>query len=206
MAARVDEHWDDVYRTRGWRSVTWFEDDPARSVESVMAVAPGPDSAIVDVGAGASLLVDRLLAHGYTDVTVLDGSRVALDEVRSHLGDSAGRVHFVAGDALEWDPPRRYDVWHDRAVFHFLVEEADRARYAARLRAALRPGGHAVVATFAPEGPDHCSGLPTMRYDAGSLVAALGDGLSLVHSEAAEHVTPTGATQPFTWVTVRWDG
>jgi trans-aconitate methyltransferase len=199
----VATHWDEVYGGRDPRTVSWYEADPVRSFEWVRAVAPDHDAAIVDVGGGASALVDRLVGAGYTDITVLDVARSALDVVRARLGDAARGVRFVTTDVLTWAPDQHYDVWHDRAVFHFLVDADDRARYVAVLHAALRLGGHAVIATFAPGGPDRCSGLPTMRYDADALVATLGCGFTLVRSSEADHTTPAGTVQPFTWVAVR---
>lgn len=199
----VAAHWADLYATNDSRSVSWYEDDPRRSLEWVRAAAPGTGAAIVDVGAGASLLVDRLVADGYRDVTVIDVAETALDEVRVRLGPRASTVTFVTTDVLRWTPDRDYDVWHDRAVFHFLVDPDDRDRYVTVMRTALRPGGHAVMAAFAPWGPERCSGLPTMRYDAASLAAVLGPGFVVVRAEVADHVTPGGAIQPFTWVTVR---
>lgn len=202
MTTRREAHWDDVHRTRDPSAASWYERVPARSLAWVIDAAPDRRSAVIDVGAGTSLLVDGLLEAGYRDVTVLDVAPSALAEVRRRLGSAAAQVRFVAADVLRFRPDRTYDVWHDRAVFHFLVDEEDRARYRDSLRAALRAGGHAIVATFAPGGPERCSGLPTMRYDAAGLVAALGEGLSLVRHEEAIHVTPGGAAQPFTWVCV----
>ena len=158
---------------------------------------------MLDAGGGASSLVDALLERGHRDVTVLDLAPAALAVARRRLGGAADRVAWVAADLLAGDPPRRFDVWHDRAVFHFLVDPGDRGRYVAVLRAALAPGGLALVATFAPDGPPRCSGLPVRRYDAEGLLAALGGGFSREATRREEHVTPGGTVQPFTWLAAR---
>ncbi len=202
MEGRAADHWNRVYGGRDSRSLSWHQDDPGNSVEWTCAVTT-PSSAVVDVGAGTSRLVDRLAARGYSDLTVLDVAQTALDEVAQRLGDTASNVHFIAADVLEWIPSRRYDLWHDRAVFHFLVDDGDRDRYVSVVRAAVRAGGHVILATFAPSGPETCSGLPTMRYDATSLVEALGPDFVAVRTEYCDHVTPNGDIQPFTWVCVR---
>src|SRR5205814_10594884 len=138
------------------------------------------NSAIIDIGGGTSRLVGSLVERGYEDVTVLDLSAAALASARSRIGDQADRVEWIAADVTIWEPSRAYDIWHDRAAFHFLTEPNDQAAYVARLRGALRVGGHAIIATFAPDGPERCSGLPVSRYDANSLGAKLGDGFDLI--------------------------
>ncbi len=154
------------------------------------------------MGGGSSFLVDMLVGEGRRDVTVLDHSGVALDTVRARTGADP-RVSLVQGNLLEWTPPRRYDLWHDRAVFHFLVEPGERAGYLERLQVALRPGGTVILATFAPDGPASCSGLPVARYSPADLVAVLGPGFRVIEAFREEHVTPTGVTQPFSWVATR---
>ena len=166
----------------------------------IEAIASGPTAAIVDVGAGASLLVDDLLANGFTDLTVLDISENALSEVRQRLGEGRQRLAFVHYDVLTWKPDRQYDIWHDRAVFHFLTEPADRRRYVEIAASTTPSGGCLVLATFADDGPGQCSGLAVSRYSAEDLADAFSPSLSLATHEREEHVTPHGVVQPFTWV------
>lgn len=194
-------HWDDVYRTKRPEEVSWFEADPATSMRLLTGASPRPRS-VVDVGAGASRLVDELIAGGVEDVTALDVSEEALAALRRRLPD-APDVRCVVADVTTWEPDRTWEAWHDRAVFHFLVDPADRSAYAATAARAVAPGGIAVLGTFAPDGPERCSGLPTARYDADALAAELGDRFQLERSEREEHVTPSGAVQPFTWVVLR---
>lgn len=189
-------HWEDVYRTRDDTAVSWHEEEPAVSLSLIDRIGIGPGARIVDVGAGASRLVDRLLARGCRDITLLDISAAALAQVRARLGH-ATPVQFVAGDVLDWAPSERFDLWHDRAVFRFLVSPQDRARYRAVLERAVAPGGHAVVATFAPDGPERCSGLPVQRHDSASVLRAIGPEFRLVESLRHTHRTPSGAEQRF---------
>lgn len=189
-------HWDGVYRDKAPDEVSWFQREPEVSLR---LLAGPPVGSLVDVGAGASILADRLVDRGW-EVTLLDVSAEALSVVRRRLGDSAS---YLVADVLSWQPDRRYDVWHDRAVFHFLTEGADRARYAANAWAAVAPGGALVLGAFAPDGPETCSGLPTTRWSADGLATALGDGWALEHDEREEHTTPWGVVQPFTWVVLR---
>lgn len=194
-------HWDRAYATRGTEGVSWFEAVPATSLDLIRRAGAGPDDPIVDVGGGASRLAGAALRAGFRDVTVLDLCAAALAAARERLGDAAGRVSWAAGDILTWAPPRRYAVWHDRAVLHFLTAEADRRRYAATLDAALRRDGHAVVGAFAPDGPPRCSGLAVSRWTPEGIAAEL--GLALVEGRRAEHRTPGGAVQPFSWALLR---
>jgi Methyltransferase domain len=157
---------------------------------------------IIDVGGGASLLVDELLARDYTDLTVLDVSATALSIARQRLGDGAP-VHWLCEDIMTWQPERRYGLWHDRAVFHFLTQPDERVQYRHTLHQAIGPGGAVIMATFATDGPESCSGLPVARYDAGELERRL-DGFSLVASSREEHITPEGIVQPFTWIAACW--
>ena len=192
-------HWDGVFTTKAADEVSWHQAEPATSLRLLAAAAP-PPAAVVDVGAGAGVLPDRLLATGWTDVTVLDVSGAAVAAVRDRLGE---RIAYVVTDLLAWAPPRGYDAWHDRAVFHFLVDTADRARYVDVAARAVRPGGVAVVATFAADGPTSCSGLPTARYDADALAAVFAPRFVAEASAREEHGTPFGTVQPFTWVVLR---
>jgi SAM-dependent methyltransferase len=192
-----DRHWDEVYGRVGAEQVSWFQTDAAVSL-SMIAAAGGVRS-VVDVGAGASVLVDGLLEAGIGDVTLVDVSASALQTTRERVGPRAATMRFVVADVRQWRPGRRFDVWHDRAVFHFLTEPADRAAYRRTLRQSLAAGGHVVIGTFAADGPTHCSGLPVARYDPRSLGAQFPD-LRVVGSRRVEHVTPAGVVQPFTWL------
>lgn len=190
-------HWEAVYSTRGEGDVSWFQPDPAASLAMIAAAGATPASSVIDIGGGASRLVDRLLALGHGDVTVLDLSAAALATVRHRLGPAGDFLQGIVADVTTWQPPRRYDVWHDRAAFHFLTDASERAAYVAALKAALPPGGHAVIATFAIDGPERCSGLPVKRYDGESLALVLGDDFARLETVAHSHVTPWGAPQSF---------
>lgn len=192
-------HWDEVYARTHGEGVSWFEDAPTTSLATILGL-PGPVGSVVDVGGGASALVDGLLSSGVDDVTVVDVSEQALALARERLGALGDQVGWVVADVVTWDPGRTFDVWHDRAVFHFLTEPSDQQRYASTVTAAVRAGGYAVIATFAPDGPDRCSNLPTVRYSADALSAAIGPGFETVRTFRDAHVTPSGAEQPFTWV------
>ncbi|HJZ61161.1 MAG TPA: methyltransferase domain-containing protein [Miltoncostaeaceae bacterium] len=198
-------HWEDVHERRDPSGVSWYQPRPDTSLAMIAASGPIDGRSIVDAGAGSSHLVDGLLAAGAAHVTVLDVSAIALERVRARLGPGAPRVTFVAADVLVWTPDRIHDVWHDRALFHFLIDPHDRVRYVEVVRAAVRPGGVAVVATFAADGPPRCSGLAVERYDAERLLAAFGPGASLLESRRELHITPGGAAQPFTWVALHLD-
>jgi trans-aconitate methyltransferase len=190
-------HWDDVYDRVGAGRVSWYQPDSAISTELI--AASGLVRSVVDVGGGASVLVDELLDAGVEDVTVLDLSARALDVARQRLGSRGDAVRWVDRDVRCWRPARRFDLWHDRAVFHFLTEPADRDAYRSVLREALEPHGHVVIGTFAADGPTHCSGLPVARYGPAELAAQF-PGTRVVEERRAEHVTPGGVTQPFTWL------
>lgn len=190
-------HWESVYATRGEREVSWFEETPALSLELIRAAGATPRSSVIDIGGGASRLVDALLADGFEAVMVLDLSESALSAAKSRLGDKAAKATWIAADVTTWEPSQRYDLWHDRAALHFLTDAADRAAYVARLGKALRPGGHAVIGTFALDGPERCSGLPVVRYDAASLATLLGPDFELVETRAHAHRTPMGGVQRF---------
>ncbi len=190
-------HWENVYRTKGEREVSWFQECPSTSSELIRSVGARPHSAVIDIGGGASRLVDALVAEGYDAVTVLDLSESALAAAKARLDRTAAGVTWIVADVTKWKPIRRYDVWHDRAAFHFLTDAADRSAYVECLREALRPGGYAVIATFALDGPERCSGLPVIRYDAASLGEVLGGDFNLVETRRHDHHTPMGGTQRF---------
>jgi len=190
-------HWENVYTSKGERDVSWFQENPAPSLALIAGIGTAPAAAIIDIGGGASRLVDHLIDRGFQDVTVLDLSAAALEAAKVRLGERAGLAQWLVADATRWQPSRAYDVWHDRAAFHFLTEESDRIAYIARLRQGLKIGGHAIIATFALDGPEKCSGLPVMRYDAARLGQTLGPGLKLLRSLGNDHATPWGAHQQF---------
>jgi len=196
-------HWESIYATAASTELSWYEREPATSVRLIEEIASEPSAAVIDIGAGTSLLVDRLVANGFTDVTVLDIAQHALTEVQQRLGDHAQHVTFVHQDVLEWTPERQYDIWHDRAVFHFLTRTSARDRYVDLAARSIRPGGVLILATFAADGPTHCSGLPVARYAAHDLEHIFAAYFSLVTSEREEHVTPAAVVQPFTWVVLR---
>lgn len=192
-----EAHWQNVYATKAEKEVSWFQENPAPSLDLIAATGIRSDAAIIDVGGGASRLVDGLLEKGFIRVTVLDLSANALDEAKMRLGRRADGINWIAADVTTWDPSRMYDLWHDRAAFHFLTEAADRDAYVVRLKKAVRPGGHLIIATFALDGPERCSGLPIVRYDPDAVASALGPEFYLVASKRHDHVTPGGNTQRF---------
>lgn len=193
----IREHWERVYASKEATAVSWFQATPVTSLALIRACGAGPSTKIIDVGGGASTLADHLLAEGFNDLTVLDLSAKAIEQLQQRLGPSADRVHWVTADITRWQPEATYDLWHDRAVFHFLTDPADRNAYRTALTGALQPGASAIMATFAPDGPERCSGLPVCRYSPEALAAELGPGLTLVESRTDEHRTPTGALQRF---------
>ena len=190
-------HWDRVYATKGEAEVSWFQDSPSTSLAMIRAANSEREAAIVDIGGGASRLVDVLLQDGYRNVSVLDLSANALDAAKKRIGTAASMVHWIVADATTWQPAKTYDVWHDRAAFHFLTDPRDRAAYAERLRSAVAPNGHVIIATFAPDGPEKCSGLPVQRHDSASLAAELGPDFELVETRSETHRTPWDSTQAF---------
>lgn len=196
-------HWDEIYAAKGEAEVSWFQASPEPSLGLIRQAGAAPRSAIVDVGGGASRLVDALLDSGFADVTVLDLSAAALARAQARLGDRAAQARWVVADATGWRPERRYDLWHDRAAFHFLVDPADRAAYVGVLKQALTPGGQVILAAFAPDGPEKCSGLPVMRHDAASFARELGPDFALIEERAHGHSTPWGAIQRFRFAAFR---
>ena len=198
------EHWEQVYRTKGPDQVSWFQAEARLSRELIAVTAPDRNSAIIDIGAGASTLVDGLLGLGYRQVTVLDLSSTALELAKARLGPAAGGVTWQAADVLTAQlPEQAFDVWHDRAVFHFLTDASERLRYVAQVRHAVRPGGIVIIATFAEDGPLRCSGLKVARYAPSALQAQLGADFRLLESHREVHTTPSGATQAFTYCVCR---
>jgi trans-aconitate methyltransferase len=191
------DHWENVYTTKAENQVSWFQENPTLSLELMMLVGATPGIAVVDIGGGASRLVDSLVEMGFRTVTVLDLSETALAAAKTRLGGRANQVEWVVADVTTWQPQHGYDLWHDRAAFHFLTDEHERTAYGARLTKAVKPGGYAIIATFAPDGPERCSGLPVVRYDAESLGRALGGAFELIETRRHEHLTPWGSQQRF---------
>lgn len=193
--------WDQVYRERSSTNVSWYQGRPAISIRLVTSVS-SRDSSVIDIGGGASYLVDSLAELGYHDLSVLDISDDALSEVRLRRETSGAPVSLLVTDITEWSPQRQYDVWHDRAVFHFMVTAENREAYLSAMRDAVAPGGHVLLATFAEDGPEQCSGLPVQRYSVDELATIAGAGFALEASEREIHTTPWGSQQPFNWVVV----
>lgn len=191
-------HWENVYTTKRPEGVSWYRSHLETSLALVERAAPSHETSIIDIGAGESTLVDDLLARGYENVTVLDVSPTALEVTKKRLGLLAERVHWIAADITQVQlESLAYDVWHDRAVFHFLTSIEQRAAYVRNVAKAVNPGGHVIVSTFGPEGPTKCSGLDVMRYDAESLHNEFGKRFRLEESLKELHHTPFGTTQQF---------
>jgi SAM-dependent methyltransferase len=190
-------HWETVYATKGENQVSWFQESPAISLALIKATQATKDAAIIDIGGGASRLADALLHEGYRSIAVLDLSAHALEAAKTRIGASSDRIEWIVADVTSWTPARTYDVWHDRAAFHFLTTPGDRAAYRDRLRRAVIAGGHVIIGTFALDGPEKCSGLPVQRYDGKSLAAELGSEFELVETRTEMHRTPWDSTQSF---------
>lgn len=199
-------HWEKVYGTKSPNETSWYTPHLQTSFDWIVTAAPDRTAAILDVGGGESTLVDDLLAADYRAITVLDLAQSALDKSRQRLGPTAASVHWLAGDVTSVSlPARALDVWHDRAVFHFLTEPAQRRAYVRQLAAALEPGGTVILATFALDGPEKCSGLETRLYDAESLTQELGPQFALERTDRVLHQTPFGTTQSFLYCQFRFD-
>jgi SAM-dependent methyltransferase len=194
------KHWNDVYTTKGPENVSWFRPHLERSLALLEAANVSRNGGVIDVGGGASTFVDDLLDRGYTNITVLDLSRAALDAARVRLGECASRVQWICADVTDTRlPVEAYDFWHDRAVFHFLRDPRARERYVAAVRRSLKPGGHIVVATFGPHGPEKCSGLEVLRFTPEALHAEFGSDFERLASETEIHTTPWGTEQEFVY-------
>ena len=199
-------YWDEVYRTKGPERVSWFQAEARLSRSLIERSAPDRGARIIDVGAGASTLVAGLLDAGYRQLTVVDLSSTALALAQQRVGCAAAQVSWIAGDVLALDvSPAAFDLWHDRAVFHFLTQAEDRTRYVAQVRRAVAPGGHVLVATFAEDGPTRCSGLEVARYSPAALHGEFGPDFRLLASEREVHITPTGSEQAFTYCLCRFE-
>jgi len=194
--------WDGAYDL-GDVTRSWYQELPTQSLRMVAAAGVASADSVIDVGGGASTLVDGLLARGFHDITVLDISATGLQVAQHRLANDASRVQWIVADLLTWVPARTYAVWHDRAVFHFMTSASAQGKYLKVLHAATTPGSVAVIGCFALDGPRSCSGLPVVRYDAVGLTQQLGEGWALIHDERQDHATPAGAVQPFTWAAFR---
>ncbi len=191
------QHWNQVYKTKDPHNVSWYQSRPELSLSLITASGVSKNSGIIDVGGGASTLVDCLMNAGYTRLAVLDLSDIALNHARTRLGTHASAVEWFRTDVTTFDPPHRYHLWHDRAVFHFLTDAKDREGYVTTLRRTLEPGGTVIIATFALDGPPKCSGLDTMRYDENSIVKELGSDFTLQEVRRETHITPWKSEQRF---------
>jgi len=190
-------HWEEVYSSKGETGVSWYQGEPRLSLELIREVAPAAGDRIIDVGGGASVLVDRLLDLPFERIAVLDIAESALCKARSRLGERAGRVEWIAADVTEIQDIGTFDVWHDRAVFHFLTDAEDRRKYVELARRTLPVGGHLMISSFADDGPKRCSDLDVCRYNAASMTAEMGKGFSLIKESRETHSTPWGAPQAF---------
>jgi ubiquinone/menaquinone biosynthesis C-methylase UbiE len=203
LADERGQHWERVYREKDDTQLSWYQDDPKISLELCDLAGVDSASSVIDIGGGTSRFAERLIERGLIDVSVLDLSAAALDRSRRQLGPLGEQIEWIAADVTVWIPDRSYDLWHDRAVFHFLVDADDRTAYLDRLCRCLRPGGHAIIATFALDGPEKCSGLPIVRYDPEGLSGELGDRFTLVAHRRHTHKTPWGSPQSFQFSLLR---
>jgi SAM-dependent methyltransferase len=201
-AATQARHWDTAYEQRGAQGVSWYQAVPVVSLELFDALGIPTSASVIDIGGGTSLLAASLVGRGFTDVTVLDISKSAL-EVGGAQEETVD-VTMLQADVLTWLPSRRYDCWHDRGTFHFFVAEDEREAYRRTLQSAIAPAGFVILATFASDGPPTCSGLPVIRYSTDDLAEVLGDTFNVLETRREEHRTPRGALQPFTWIAGRF--
>lgn len=193
------EHWEKIYNEKSPLEVSWYQSEPHISLELIAKTECSKDSAIIDVGGGASVLVDRLLENGYQHLAVLDIASNAMAYAKHRIGAKASDVEWFEADVTTFSPPHQFDVWHDRAVFHFLTDATDRNKYLRVLKHTLRPGGHLIIAAFALEGPQKCSGLDIVQYDSDNITRELGDSFSLVEECHEVHMTPAHKEQMFTY-------
>lgn len=193
------EHWEHVYQNKSPREVSWYQDNPTLSLRLIRNAGIDTDAAVIDVGGGASRLVDKLSEAGFTDLSVLDVSANALAHAKQRLADKVGEVSWFEQDITGFRPSRKYDLWHDRAVFHFLTQQVDREQYVASLKNGLKYGGHLIIMAFATDGPVKCSGLEIVQYDVPKLMAELGPAFELIEKGYEIHKTPTGHQQKFAY-------
>jgi len=193
------DHWENVYAGKNPAEVSWYQSHPQYSLSLIGDTGIGTTASIIDVGGGASTLVDHLLMEGYRDITVLDIARSAIEQAEDRLGNRSQQVTWVESDVTDYAPGQAFDIWHDRAVFHFLTLEHDRERYLKVLNKALKPGGHVIIATFSDSGPSQCSGLDVVRYNPETLSQALGPTLRLAETLTEDHHTSSGGLQQFVY-------
>ena len=203
MAEEQQDHWTRVYQDKAPDNVSWYQATPEPTLLALQRFGVRLSSSLIDIGGGASNLVDALLERGWQDITVLDIAAPALEAAKARLGPLADKVQWRVSDITRWKPTRKYDVWHDRAVFHFLTKPTQREAYRRALLGGLAKESLVIMATFALDGPEKCSGLPVQRYDAKSLARELGPTLKLIESWREEHVTPWGSHQAFNWCAFR---
>lgn len=199
MPSEGQDHWNRVYGEKAPSEVSWYQPEPEPSLRALDRFGAGPSMSLIDVGGGASNLVDALLKRGWRDLTVLDIAAPALEAAKQRLGSLEDKIHWEVADITEWQPSRQYEVWHDRAVFHFLTEPEQREAYRRALDEGVAKDGLVIVATFALDGPEKCSGLPVQRYDPTSLAEELGPAFRLLDGWREEHITPWGSSQSFNW-------
>lgn len=202
MSDEPSSHWENVYATKDAAQVSWFEETPALSLELISAVYPG-HGGVIDIGGGASRLAGALVEAGYAPVAVLDLSASALAVAKARLGAASSSVEWIVADVTQWRSTTRYDVWHDRAAFHFLTDTEQQQAYVEAMHSALASHGIAIIGTFAPDGPERCSGLTVARHDAASIAAIIGQDFELVNEQRHEHLTPGGSVQQFQFSTFR---
>jgi len=199
MSNGPKQHWNRIYADKNPQQVSWYQSEPLTSLQLIDSSGIQSDEALIDIGGGASLLVDRLLAAGFSRLAVLDISEKALSIARHRLSDAAEQIEWIEADITGFCPPHEYSLWHDRAVFHFLTQKPDRQKYVEVLKSALPSGGHVIIAAFALGGPEKCSGLDIVQYDAPGLLFELGDQFTLVEERSEKHLTPAKAEQKFSY-------
>lgn len=204
MVDERQQHREEIYRRKEESEVSWYQVYPGISLQLIGRSGIGTSEPLIDVGGGASVLVDQLLLKGFRRVAVLDISSTALECAQQRLCEKASQVEWLQADVTQFQPPHRFTLWHDRAVFHFLTDEADRQRYIEVLKSSLQEGGYLLLATFALDGPGMCSGLPVERYDADKLQAVLGEVFTLQESRHEMHTTPAGKEQRFSYALFRY--
>jgi ubiquinone/menaquinone biosynthesis C-methylase UbiE len=202
--SETKQHWENVYRNKSSLEVSWYQQEPVLSLLLIANTQLPPDAKIIDVGGGSSTLVDKLCDEAYTDISVLDISGSALTHAKKRLANKADKMHWYETDVTHFKPPQKFALWHDRAVFHFLTNRADRESYITVLKQALEPRGHLIIMTFAIDGPRKCSGLDIVQYDADKLTAELGPGFKLVETGHKIHHTPAGNQQKFAYFRFRF--
>jgi 2-polyprenyl-3-methyl-5-hydroxy-6-metoxy-1,4-benzoquinol methylase len=199
MMFKPKEHWEKVYQTKQPKEVSWFQTDPAISLDLIALTGISHKQRVIDVGGGASVLVDKLLDAGFEDLTVLDISSAALDYAKKRLGNRCENIVWIESDVTEFESARKYDLWHDRAVFHFLTDPEDRRKYVEVMNKSINPGGHVIIAAFALEGPLKCSGLDVERYSPEKMENEIGESFELIKSVNEIHRTPWSVEQKFTY-------